>query len=247
MWPDFFTFKTMAKTVLHTAGSRGKADFGWLKANYSFSFANYYNPERMHFGVLRVLNDDVVDPGMGFSMHPHENMEIITIPLEGDLEHKDSMGNTGLIKHGDVQVMSAGTGIYHSERNKNHDKHLKLFQIWLFPNKMNVSPRYEQMTLNLSDRENKLQQIISPNANDDGLWIHQDAWFFMGNYSEAQKVDYAVKKSGNGMYVLVIKGQLTVEGHTLNQRDAIGIWDTAQVSLEMSPGTEVLIMDVPMG
>jgi quercetin 2,3-dioxygenase len=171
----------MKNTILHKASTRGHADHGWLNAHHTFSFASYYNQDRVQFGVLRVLNDDIVASGMGFGTHPHDNMEIITIPLEGDLAHKDSMGNTEVIKFGDVQVMSAGTGIQHSEFNPNNDKRTNLLQIWVFPKYRNVEPRYQQITLDTSDRNNKLQQILSPNADDAGVWIHQDAWFHMGN------------------------------------------------------------------
>jgi redox-sensitive bicupin YhaK (pirin superfamily) len=169
----------MTKTILHKSETRGHANHGWLESYHTFSFANYYNPERMHFGVLRVLNDDRVNPGMGFGAHPHDNMEIISIPLEGDLEHKDSMGNVATIKHGDIQVLSAGTGIQHSEYNRNQNQLVKFLQIWIFPNKKNVTPRYDQITLNIAERHNKLQQIISPNPDDEGVWIHQDAWFHL--------------------------------------------------------------------
>ena len=172
----------MSKIIIHKADSRGEANHGWLHSFHSFSFAGYYNPEKIHFGALRVLNDDTVAGGMGFGTHPHDNMEIISIPLEGDLEHKDSMGNVAVIKKGDIQVMSAGTGIQHSEKNKNSNQAVKFLQIWVFPNKKNVTPRYDQISLNLNDRHNKLQQILSPNANDEGVWIHQDAWFHLGNF-----------------------------------------------------------------
>ena len=174
----------MAQQVIHKADSRGFADHGWLKSYHSFSFAGYHHPERMHFGVLRVLNDDMVKGGMGFGKHPHDNMEIISIPLEGDLEHKDSMGNTTIIRNGDIQVMSAGTGIYHSEYNKNKDEAVKFLQIWIYPNKRNVTPRYDQLTMELADRKNKLQQVLSPNPEDAGVWIHQDAWFHIGNFEK---------------------------------------------------------------
>ncbi|MEO8820744.1 MAG: pirin family protein [Ginsengibacter sp.] len=168
----------MAKTILHKANTRGHADHGWLNSYHSFSFANYNNTERVHFGALRVLNDDTVSSGMGFGKHPHDNMEIISIPLQGDLEHKDSMGNTTVIKQGDIQVMSAGTGIQHSEYNKNKDVPVKFLQIWISPNKKNVTPRYDQVSLNENDRHNKLQQILSPNQDDDGVWIYQNAVSF---------------------------------------------------------------------
>src|SRR5690606_20497754 len=172
------------KKIIHRANTRGYANHGWLKSYHTFSFANYYDPERMHFGALRVLNDDTVAGGMGFGKHPHNNMEIISIPLDGDLEHQDSMGNTAVIRNGDIQVMSAGTGIYHSEYNKNKDKPVKFLQIWVIPNKGNVEPRYDQVTLNVADRHNKLQQIVSPKDGGEGVWIHQDAWFHLGKFDE---------------------------------------------------------------
>lgn len=237
----------MATTVLHKADTRGHANHGWLDSHHTFSFASYYNPERMHFGVLRVLNDDSVEAGMGFGTHPHDNMEIISIPLEGDLEHKDSMGNITIIKNGDVQVMSAGTGIQHSEYNKNKDRAVKFLQIWVFPKQRNVKPRYDQITLNLADRHNKLQQILSPSADDAGVWIHQDAWFHLGKYDKDAVTDYKIRKSGNGIYAFVIKGSFTIEGNALNQRDGLGIWDIEKISLKANTqDAEILLMDVPM-
>lgn len=239
--------KIMSNTVLHRASSRGDANHGWLHSRHTFSFANYHNPERMHFGVLRVLNDDQVAAGMGFGTHPHDNMEIISIPLEGDLEHKDSMGNVSVIKKGDIQVMSAGTGITHSEYNKNKDKEVKFLQIWLFPNKKSVTPRYDQITLSSHDRHNKLQQILSPVATDAGVWIHQDAWFHLGQFDKDFSTSYSIKKSGNGVYAFVLKGDITIEGQELHERDGLGVWDTEKISLKAnSPGAEVLLMDVPM-
>lgn len=238
--------KIMENSVLHKADTRGRAYHGWLDARHTFSFANYYNPERMHFGVLRVLNDDHIAGGMGFGTHPHDNMEIITIPLEGDLEHKDSMGNSSVIKNGDIQVMSAGTGIKHSEYNKNKDIPVKLLQIWVFPDKKNVEPRYDQLTLKKEDRKNKLQQILSPNADDEGVWIHQNSWFHLADFDKGIKVDYTFKAKSNGLYVFVIKGDLKVNGQQLNQRDGFGVWDMEQVSLEASSDTEFLLMEVPM-
>jgi len=238
--------KIMENTILHKADTRGHANHGWLDSHHSFSFANYYNPERMHFGVLRVLNDDVVDGGMGFGTHPHDNMEIISIPLEGDLEHKDSMGNVATIRHGDIQVLSAGTGIYHSEYNKNKDSKVKFLQIWLFPNKKNVTPRYDQITLKLEDRQNKLQQILSPNADDAGVWIHQDAWFSMGKFDKGLSTDYTIHKKGNGVYTFVLSGDVTVNGQKLNTRDGLGIWDTDKISITADSDAEFLLMDVPM-
>lgn len=237
----------MTKTVIHKASTRGQANHGWLNARHTFSFAGYSNPNRMNFGVLRVLNDDQVAQGMGFGTHPHDNMEIITIPLEGDLEHKDSMGNSSIIRYGDVQVMSAGTGIQHSEYNPNKDKQLKLLQIWIFPNKRNVSPRYDQITLNINERHNKLQQILSPYPEDEGVWIHQDAWFHMGKFDKGFETEYQIKKPGNGVYAFVIKGDLTIEGEKLNERDGMGIWETNKFTLQSdSQDAELLLMEIPM-
>ncbi len=238
--------KIMANTVFHKADTRGHADHGWLNSYHSFSFANYYNPERMHFGVLRVLNDDTVAAAKGFGKHPHDNMEIISIPLEGDLEHKDSMGNTTVISNGDVQVMSAGTGIFHSEYNKNTDKLVKFLQIWVFPNKRNVEPRYDQITLKKEDRKNKLQQILSPNADDEGVWIHQDAWFHLADFDKGTSADYTIKKSGNGVYAFVLKGDVTINGQVLDTRDGLGIWDVDTLNITANSDAEFLLMDVPM-
>ncbi len=243
----FTNSKIMENTVLHKADTRGHANHGWLDSHHTFSFANYYNPDRMHFGVLRVLNDDRVEAGMGFGTHPHDNMEIISIPLEGDLEHKDSMGNVAVIKHGDVQVMSAGTGITHSEYNKNGNKEVKFLQIWVFPNKRNVKPRYDQITLNEADRHNKLQQIISPNPEDAGAWIHQNAWFHLGKLDKGFKTTYQIKDKGNGLYAFLLNGKLKLNGQELEARDGFGIWATDQVNIEATENAEVLLMDVPMG
>ena len=239
--------KIMENTVLHKANTRGVASHGWLESRHTFSFANYNNPERMHFGVLRVLNDDKVDPGVGFGTHPHDNMEIISIPLEGDLEHNDSMGNTTVIKNGDIQIMSAGTGVFHSEYNKNKDKLVKFLQIWVYPNKKNVTPRYDQITLDKNERKNKFQQIISPNPDDEGVWIQQDAWFHLGDFDKGITTDYKIKKSGNGVYVFVLKGEATIEDQKLETRDGFGIWDTNQFTITANTeDTEILLMEVPM-
>lgn len=240
------TTTIMENTVIHKADTRGDANHGWLKSKHSFSFANYYNPDRMHFGVLRVLNDDSVEAGMGFGTHPHDNMEIISIPLEGDLEHKDSMNNVAVIKSGDIQVMSAGTGIYHSEYNKSKEKPVKFLQIWVFPNKRNVTPRYDQITLNLADRHNKLQQILSPNPNDEGVWIHQDAWFHLGKFDKGVSTEYNFKKQGNGLYVFNLNGTLKINGQAIETRDGFGIWDTNKVSIQAETDAEFLLMEVPM-
>lgn len=237
----------MENTVLHRAETRGHANHGWLDSHHTFSFANYHNPDRMHFGVLRVLNDDEVAAGMGFGTHPHNNMEIISIPLEGDLEHKDSMGNTAVIKKGDIQVMSAGTGVQHSEYNRNKDRLTKFLQIWVFPNKQNVEPRYDQITLNEVDRENKLQQILSPNPEDEGVWIHQDAWFHLGKFEKGITTEYGIKKEGNGVYAFILEGNFTINGIELNRRDGLGIWDVENIQIEAtSKNSEILLMDVPM-
>ena len=239
--------KIMANIVLHKADTRGHANHGWLDSHHSFSFANYYNPDRMHFGALRVLNDDRVDPGMGFGTHPHDNMEIISIPLEGDLEHKDSMGNTTVIKNGDIQVMSAGTGIQHSEFNKNSDRLTKFLQIWVFPNKRNVTPRYDQITLNINDRHNKLQQILSPSSEDQGVWINQDAWFHLGKFDINFSTNYTLKKKENGVYIFVLKGDISINDQKLNERDGLGIWDIESLKITAnSQDAEILLMEVPM-
>ncbi len=239
--------KIMENTVLHKANTRGLANHGWLESRHTFSFANYHNPERMHFGVLRVLNDDRVDPGKGFGTHPHDNMEIISIPLEGDLEHKDSMGNVAVIRNGDIQAMSAGTGITHSEYNKNKDKKVKFLQIWLFPNKRNVTPRYDQISLNPIERKNKFQQILSPNPKDAGVWINQDAWFHLGTFKKGVNTDYIIKKPGNGVYAFIIKGTASIENQALESRDGFGIWNTNKISIKStSDDTDILLMEVPM-
>jgi redox-sensitive bicupin YhaK (pirin superfamily) len=236
----------MKNTVLHKANTRGHADHGWLNAYHSFSFASWYNPERVQFGMLRVLNDDTVAAGMGFGTHPHDNMEIITIPLEGDLAHKDSMGNAATIKTGDVQVMSAGTGIQHSEFNPNADQHTKLFQIWLFPKIRNVEPRYQQITLDISEQKNNFAQILSPNPEDAGVWIHQDAWFFLADFDNGFSKTYALKKDGNGLYVFVISGTLVVDGQELTTRDGLGIWDFETVTINATSDAKFLLMEIPM-
>jgi redox-sensitive bicupin YhaK (pirin superfamily) len=237
--------KTM-KTVLHKAKTRGHANHGWLNSHHSFSFANYYNPERMHFGVLRVLNDDIVDGGKGFNTHPHDNMEIISIPLEGDLEHKDSMGNTTVIKQGDVQAMSAGTGIFHSEYNKNSAQPVKFLQIWLFPNKKNVTPRYDQISIKDQQLKNQFTQVLSPNPDDDGVWIHQNAWFHMGNLEAGFETTYDVKSPGNGVYAFILDGNVTIEGQPLEQRDGFGVWDTNSLKIKAESNAKILLMEVPM-
>ena len=235
------------KTVYHKADSRGHANHGWLNSYHTFSFANYQNRDRTNFGVLRVLNDDTVSQGMGFGTHPHRDMEIISIPLEGDLEHKDSMGTTAVIRKGEIQVMSAGTGVMHSEYNKNKDQQVKFLQIWIFPNKKNVTPRYDQITMNLNDRINKLQQVLSPNPQDEGVWIHQDAWFHLGNFENEKTFEYQVKKEGNGVYAFVLKGSFLIDGELAETRDGMGISGVSHIQFAAkSDDAEILLMEVPM-
>jgi len=238
--------KTM-NTVLHKADSRGDANHGWLKSKHSFSFANYHNPERMHFGLLRVLNDDKVAPAMGFGTHAHQNMEIISIPMKGDLEHKDSMGNTTVIKSGDIQVLSAGTGITHSEYNKNKDKDVEFLQIWVFPKEQNVTPRYDQISLDAKDRENQFQQVLSPNPEDSGVWIHQNAWFNMTNLDKGKALSYKLNDpERNGVYAFVLNGDATINNQPLNNRDGFGVWDITELDIKADTDAEILLMEIPM-
>ena len=237
--------KTM-NTILHKAGTRGHANHGWLNSYHTFSFANYYNPDRMHFGALRVLNDDTVDEGEGFGTHPHDNMEIISIPLEGDLEHKDSMGNVAVIKEGDVQVMSAGTGIFHSEYNKNSDRKVKFLQIWVFPDKKDVEPRYDQVSLKEIEKKNEFFRILSPDPDDEGVWIHQDAWFYLGDFGEGASSTYKLNKSGNGVYAFIIDGEVEIDGQKLEKRDGYGIWEVTSFNFKSITKSKVLLMEVPM-
>ena len=234
------------KTIVHKASTRGHANHGWLDTSHTFSFANYYDADRMHFGALRVLNDDFVDGGMGFGTHPHDNMEIISIPLAGDLEHKDSMGNKTAIRQNDIQILNAGTGISHSEYNRNANKKVNFLQIWVFPKVTNIIPSYDQITLKPEDRINKLQQVVSPSRDDDGVWINQDAWFHLGNLKKEFQTEYVIKQKGNGVYVFVIEGDVTINGQQLNKRDGLGVWDTDKLSIVADTDAEVLLMDVPM-
>ena len=234
------------KTILHKAETRGDANHGWLHSKHTFSFANYYNPERMNFGVLRVLNDDKVSGGMGFGKPPHKNMEIISIPLSGDLEHNDSMGNTTVIKEGDIQVMSAGTGVQHSEYNKNKEEEVQFLQIWVIPNIQNVEPRYDQITLEKADRKNKLQQILSPNKEDDGVWIYQDAWFNLTDLDAGKEVVYEFNKKSNGLYIFVLEGSITAGDQILDRRDGFGVLETDSIRLKASENASVLLMEVPL-
>jgi len=234
------------KTILHKAETRGHANHGWLNTYHTFSFANYYNPERIHFGMLRVLNDDYIEAGEGFGMHPHDNMEIITIPLLGNVEHKDSMGNSGIITTGEIQVMSAGTGVFHSEFNPNRDKPTQLLQIWVFPNKKNVNPRYDQISLSSIEKKNELYQILSPNVDDQGVWIHQNAWFSLGNFDHEKTVIYPTHRPESGVYLFVIEGNANVSGTELGRRDGLGVSNTTEIPVKVEKGTKLLIMEVPM-
>ena len=233
--------------TLHKANSRGVANHGWLKSFHSFSFANYYNPQRMHFGVLRVLNDDEVAPGMGFGTHPHDNMEIISIPLSGELKHKDSIGNEAVIRTGEIQVMSAGTGIQHSEFNASGEEPVKFLQIWLFPNKKNVTPRYDQIQIPDLVKQNTLHQVLSPNPEDAGVWIHQNAWFHMGTFEKGSRFDYDLQDKQNGIYLFVLEGTLSVANEEIGPRDAVGISNVHSITGEiLSEKARILLMEIPM-
>ena len=234
------------KKVFHPASSRGAADHGWLQAKHSFSFANYYNSERVQFGALRVLNDDIIAPGMGFGTHPHDNMEIITIPLDGTLEHKDSLDNIGVIETDEIQVMSAGSGVYHSEYNKNKDQSVSLLQIWVFPNKKNVTPRYDQKNIKDLKKVNSFYPIVTPNQNGPGMWIHQDAWFHLGEFDKETRINYNINKKGNGVYAFLIEGSIQIDGESLEKRDALGIWDTEKFELLANQNSRVLLIEVPL-
>ena len=234
------------KTVFHPSDSRGYANHGWLEARHSFSFANWYQPDRLHFGALRVLNDDIIQGGMGFGTHPHDNMEIVTIPLKGDLEHKDSMGNAAVIREGDIQVMSAGTGVQHSEYNNSPDQEINLFQLWVFPNKRNLIPRYDQLPICSLHQKNAFFQILSPSADDQGVWIHQDAWMHMLDADQGQSFDYTLQSPNHGVYLIVIEGEVEVGDQTLSHRDAIGVWETQNVEIKTKTDAELLLVQVPM-
>ena len=237
----------MAKTVLHSSDSRGHMDHGWLNTWHSFSFAGWHDPERVHFGALRVLNDDYVKGGYGFGKHPHDNMEIITVVLKGALEHQDNMGHTQAIHPDEVQVMSAGTGVMHSEYNHNKDEDVNLIQIWIFPNQQQVKPRYDQRSFTASDRSNQLQMVVSPMGREDaGLKIHQDAWIYRADLDAGKAVEVPLHASGQGLYVFVISGSVSFEGQELKQRDALGIWDTASVTITAGENSELLLLEVPM-
>ncbi|MGU9940084.1 pirin family protein [Empedobacter brevis] len=226
--------------------SRGGANHGWLNTRHSYSFANYYDPSRIHFGALRVVNDDIITGGMGFGKHPHDNMEIITIPTKGGITHKDSMGTGSIIESGDIQVMSAGTGVFHSEMNAYENQEAHFFQIWIIPNKQNVEPRYQQISIRDVAKTNELYQILSPHVEDQGVWIHQDAWIFLGNYTEEKTDMYNVQKEGNGIFFMVVEGEIEFDGNKLERRDVIEITDTSDFSFNVSEGTQLMLIEIPM-
>jgi redox-sensitive bicupin YhaK (pirin superfamily) len=234
------------KTLFHNASERGHADHGWLNAHHSFSFASYHDPSKVHFGLLRVLNDDIVSPGMGFGMHPHDNMEIVTIPLSGTLEHKDSMGNIGVIRPNEIQAMSAGSGLMHSEYNHSKTEPINLLQIWVFPKERNIKPRYDQKIFSEEQKKGTFKTIVAPEKNDDVMWINQDAYFSIGKFDTATKEEYKIKHPGNGAYVFVIEGGASIDGQKMGKRDAMGVWETDRFTIDIDPGSELLIIDVPM-
>ena len=236
----------MENFILYKSDTRGYADHGWLKSHHTFSFANYRNDDRVHFGVLRVLNDDYVAPGMGFGTHPHENMEIISIPLSGSLAHKDSMGHGETIQVNEIQVMSAGSGVEHSEFNPSETQASQFLQIWLFPNQLHVKPRYQQLPLDPANRHNKWDQIVSPNPDDAGAWIHQNAWFNRADLDLGKTINYELKDKTNGVYLFVLEGSITVNNQSLDRRDAIGLWDTASLEIRATTDTQLLLMEIPM-
>ena len=239
-------YQNTMQTIIHRAADRGYADHGWLKANHSFSFGQWYNPEKIHFGALRVLNDDKVAAGMGFGTHPHDNMEIITIPLKGAVHHKDSMGNDGIVSTGEVQVMSAGTGIMHSEFNGSKTDDLELFQIWIFPNEKDVTPRYDQMAIETTEMRNQFLQLVGPKSSEKGVWIHQEAYIHMAELDAETTLTYALKSPKNGIYMLAVEGELSIDNEQLNLRDAAGISGTSSVDISAKTASKVLVIEVPM-
>ncbi len=233
------------KTILHKANERGHANHGWLDSYHSFSFAGFYDPEKIHFGALRVLNDDTVKGGNGFGKHPHDNMEIVSIPLNGDLKHEDTTGRKEVIRQNDVQIMSAGSGIAHSEFNANTDKEVKFLQIWVFPKEKNIAPRYEQKTFKPEERQNKLQTVVAPNSGE-AVYINQDAWFSLGNFDQGFATGYTLNKAGNGVYAFVLEGEVSINGNKLNKRDALGVWETSSIDIKAETKAELLLIEVPM-
>jgi redox-sensitive bicupin YhaK (pirin superfamily) len=233
------------KTILHKANTRGHANHGWLNSYHSFSFAEYNNPERHNFGALRVLNDDTVAKGMGFGKHPHENMEIVSIPLLGDLHHEDSTGRDEIIRQNDVQIMSAGSGIAHSETNANHDRDVKFLQLWVFPKERNIEPRYEQKTFKPEDRLNQVLTVVAPD-DKNAVWINQDAWFSLGNFSKDFTATYRLHKEGNGVYAFILNGNVTINDQQLEARDGFGISETNAINIKAGSDAEILLVEVPM-
>lgn len=235
-------------TKIYPADQRGKADLGWLKANFSFSFGNYFNPENVQFGMLRVLNDDTIAAGMGFGTHPHDNMEIITIPLEGGLQHQDSMGNEAIVRFGEVQVMSAGTGILHSEMNPSKTEHAKTLQLWVFPEKLNVSPRYDQKAFDLESNTNTFVNVVSPEDKNDGnaLWVYQQTFFNLGIFEPGKEIEYTINIPGNGVYLFIIEGEIEVNSQIINKRDAVGITHTDALNIKVKQQSKLLLIEVPM-
>ena len=231
-----------------SSDSRGGANHGWLNAKHSFSFANYYDPERIHFGALRVLNDDIVAPGEGFGKHPHDNMEIITIPLRGELRHEDSMGNSSLIKSGEIQVMSAGKGVFHSEMNNSVIDDVQLLQIWIYPFVKGVEPRYDQRKTGTEERKNSLINIIRPKGEGDSdvIWINQNSWIYIGDYDSETNENYSTKSVDNGIYVFAIEGEISIDNHLLNTRDALAIVNAQNINIKAGKGSKVLLMEVPL-
>lgn len=234
------------KKAIHRADSRGHFDYGWLKTSYTFSFSNYYDPERISFGMLRVLNDDSIDGGQGFGTHPHNDMEIITVPLEGALAHKDSTGNEGVIYPDEVQIMSAGTGIQHSEFNHLSDGTTKLLQLWIFPDKKGYEPRYNQRFFDPEERKNKIQYIVTPDKKDGNLWLNQDAYLALNDLEKNKSIKYKINTKGNGVYLFLIEGNISVSDETLSKRDGIGIWDTDEISIIANEDSKILLIEVPM-
>jgi len=234
------------KKVIHKADTRGHANHGWLDTNHSFSFAGYHNPERMQFGMLRVLNDDWVEGGKGFGTHPHDNMEIVSIPLAGALEHQDTTGNTEVIKTSDVQIMSAGSGLMHSEYNHSETEKVNFLQIWVFPKERNIDPRYEQKTFKPKDRVNKIQTVVSPDKNGEAIWINQDAYFSLATLKAGNEQEYKVNQTGHGVYAFVIDGEAEVAGEKLSKRDGLGITDADNINITAKGDVELLLIEVPM-
>lgn len=234
------------KTTLHKAETRGYANHGWLDSHHTFSFASYHNPERVRFGLLRVLNDDIVQPGGGFGTHPHDNMEIVSIPLNGALAHKDSTGNEHVINTGDVQIMSAGSGLYHSEYNTSQKDEVNFLQIWVFPKERDIEPRYDQKTFSNADRKNKFQTVVSPDKDSSSLWINQDSYFSLADIEAGKEISYGINKKGNGVYLFVLEGAVTAAGEKLDKRDGLGFEGTDNININAESNSEILLIEVPM-